>query len=126
MPYFKRFDLIQELLLHNLIHIVEAIFDYVGFPWTWSCLRVNKIWYDFLTNHIFPRWADKFLNQHSALRCIYSPKELKNMNSGKICWQFYKLKKAWQNQKKIFKGLLGSDNVVLSVKVHQNTRCLFE
>ena len=35
----RRFDMINEFLRHNLIHVVEAIFDYVGFPWTWTCLR---------------------------------------------------------------------------------------
>ena len=52
-----KFDIIEDLLMHNLIHVAELIFDYVGFPYTWSCLRVNRLWYEFLAHHIFPRCA---------------------------------------------------------------------
>ena len=86
--------------------------------------RVNKVWYEFLSCHIFPRWAENFMNQNCALLSIYSPKELTNLNSGKICWQFHKLKRAWQGQKKIFKGFFG-DNLVFSVKVLHQNRCRY-
>ena len=31
----EKFDLIESLLDHNLTHIVEDIFEYVGFESTW-------------------------------------------------------------------------------------------
>ena len=84
---YKKFDIIEELLLHNLVHIAEEIFAYVGFPYTWSCLRVNRLWYDFLANHLFPRWAEQLISQDPSLNDIYQAEELTSLNPGKICWQ---------------------------------------
>ena len=54
--------------MHNLVHVAELIFEYVGFPYTWYCLQVNRLWYDFLTHHLFPRWADQMMNQDASLQ----------------------------------------------------------
>jgi hypothetical protein len=35
----ERFDLIEALLDHNLTHIVEDIFEMVGFESTWSLIQ---------------------------------------------------------------------------------------
>ena len=136
---FKKFDIIEELLLHNLVHIAEEIFAYVGFPYTWSCLRVNRLWYDFLANHLFPRWAEKLISQDPSLHDIYHADELTNLNPGKICWQgkffcnqimplksknldifsVHQLKEVWQTQQPKVKRL-SCDSFVLSIKVHQD------
>ena len=84
---YKKFDIIEELLMHNLVHIAEEIFAYVGFPYTWSCLRVNRLRYDFLANHLFPRWAEQLISQDPSLNDIYQAEELTRLNPGKICWQ---------------------------------------
>ena len=57
--------------MHNLVHVAELIFEYVGFPYTWYCLQVNRLWYDFLTHHLFPRWADQMMNQDASLQGQY-------------------------------------------------------
>ena len=64
IPKEVKFDIIEDLLMHNLLHVAERIFDYVGFPYTWSCLRVNRLWYEFLAHHIFPRWC---INEHEYI-----------------------------------------------------------
>jgi len=116
---YKKFDIIEELLLHNLVHIAEEIFAYVGFPYTWSCLRVNRLWYDFLANHLFPRWAEQLISQDPSLNDIYQAEELTSLNPGKICWQVHQLKEVWQSQRPKVKRL-SCDSFVLSIKVHQD------
>ncbi len=111
----ERFDIIDELLMHNLIHIVEDIFSYVGFPYTWTCLRVNRLWHDFLTQHLFPRWADHMMAHDASLTEIYQS----NDNPGKMCWQVHQLKQVWQNQRPKLKRL-SCDSFVLSLKLHRD------
>ena len=81
---YKRFDFVEELLSHNLVHVVEMIFEYVGFPYTWSCIQVNHLWHDFLSHHFFPRWADQMMNHDMSLCEIYEPEEIESMSAGKI------------------------------------------
>jgi len=118
MPKEVKFDIIEDLLMHNLLHVAERIFDYVGFPYTWSCLRVNRLWYEFLAHHIFPRWAANLMKQDASLYDIYAAEELTSLNPGKICWQVHQLKEVWQNQRPKLKRL-SCDSFVLSIKVHQ-------
>ena len=94
----SRFDLIEHLLMHNLIHIIELIFDYVGFPYTWVCLRVNRLWYSFLVYYLFPRWDNQIMKQDCSICDIYEPQELQSLNPGEMCWQINKLKEVWQTQ----------------------------
>ena len=70
--------------MHNLVHVVEMIFEYVGFPYTWSCIQVNHLWHDFLSNHFFPRWAEQMLNHDMSLCEIYEPEEIESMSAGKF------------------------------------------
>lgn len=117
---YRKFDIIEELLMHNLVHVTELIFDYVGFPWTWSCCRVSRLWYELIAGHIFPRWADKMIGQDASLQDIYADgdHDLMSINPGKICWQVYQLKEVWQSQRPKLKRL-SCDSFVLSIKVHQ-------
>ena len=85
---YKRFDFVEELLSHNLVHVVEMIFEYVGFPYTWSCIQVNHLWHDFLSHHFFPRWADQMMNHDMSLCEIYEPEEIESMSAGKIFLQY--------------------------------------
>ena len=84
--------------MHNLIHIIELIFDYVGFPYTWVCLRVNRLWYSFLVYYLFPRWDNQIMKQDSSICDIYESQELQSLNPGEMCWQINKLKEVWQTQ----------------------------
>ena len=115
----RRFDFIEELLMHNLIHVAEEIFAYVGYPYTWSCLRVSRLWYEFLSNHLFPRWAEKMICRDPSISDIYASDELTSMNPSKICWQVYQLKEVWQNQRPKIRRL-SCDSFVLSLKVYQD------
>ena len=114
-----KFDIIEELLCRNLLHVVETIFDYVGFPYTWSCLRVNKLWYDFLAHHLFPRWAERMILHDESLKDIFTEEEWTELSPGQICWQVHQLKEVWQRQRPKLKRL-SCDSFVLSIKVHQD------
>ena len=35
-----RFDLITQLLMHNMVEVAEQIFDYLGLRQTWICRQV--------------------------------------------------------------------------------------
>ena len=114
----SKFDIIDELLMHNLIHVVEDIFSYVGFPYTWTCVRVNRLWHDFLTQHLFPRWADQLISEDSSLNEIYQAAEMRDINPGRMCWQVHQLKQVWQSQRPKLKRL-SCDSFVLSLKMHR-------
>jgi hypothetical protein len=116
----NKFDLIDELLMHNMIHVVEIIFEYVGFPDTWSCLRVNRLWYEFLAYHLFPRWAEQMTSQDASLHDIYDAEELAAINPGKLCWQVHQLRQVWQNQRPKLKRL-SCDSFVLSIKMYKDS-----
>ena len=114
---YKKFDIIEELLMqYNLVHVAEQIFELVGFPHAWSCLRVNRLWYEFLAHHLFPRWAEKMIHADASLHDIYAADELTSLNPGKICWQVHQLKEVWHNQRPKLKRL-SCDSFVLSIKV---------
>ncbi len=63
-----RFDLVEQLLMRNMLDEVEAIFAYVGLESVSECLLVCRLWRDFLTNHLFKRWAERLLDQDEGLR----------------------------------------------------------
>ena len=51
----QRFDFVEGLLMRNMVDVVEAIFGYVGIESSRDCLLVCRLWYEFLTAHIFKR-----------------------------------------------------------------------
>ena len=51
----QRFDFVESLLMRNMVDVVEAIFGYVGIESSRDCLLVCRLWYEFLTVHIFKR-----------------------------------------------------------------------
>ena len=62
------FDFIEALLMNNMVHVVEAIFGYVGLESTIECLLVNKLWHEFITNHLFKRWAEQAIARDTSLQ----------------------------------------------------------
>ena len=51
----QRFDFVESLLMRNMVDVVEAVFGYVGIESGRDCLLVCRLWYEFLTMHIFKR-----------------------------------------------------------------------
>ena len=51
----QRFDFVEALLMRNMVDVVEAVFSYVGIESSRDCLLVCRLWYEFLTVHIFKR-----------------------------------------------------------------------
>ena len=51
----QRFDFVESLLMRNMVDVVEAVFGYVGIESSRDCLLVCRLWYEFLTMHIFKR-----------------------------------------------------------------------
>ena len=51
----QRFDFIESLLMRNMVDVVEAVFGYVGIESSRDCLLVCRLWYEFLTLHIYKR-----------------------------------------------------------------------
>ena len=51
----QRFDFVESLLMRNMVDVVEAVFSYVGIESSRDCLLVCRLWYEFLTAHIFKR-----------------------------------------------------------------------
>ena len=54
-PRVQRFDFIESLLMRNMVDVVEAVFGYVGIESSRDCLLVCRLWYEFLTLHIYKR-----------------------------------------------------------------------
>ena len=72
-----------------------------------------------MAHHLFPRLAEKMMNQDTSLYDIFDPQELETLNPGQICWQVHQLKEVWQTQRPKLKRL-SCDSFVLSLRVHHD------
>ena len=141
-------DLISGLLMHNMVELVEFIFDLLGLRQTWTCrqvrskndeaasikyknnlpFQVNQLWNQFITDHIFKRWAfqmakdDPLLSQDLTqhLKLIQSD-STNDLYYGNICRNLHNLRDRWrQNQPKHFR--VNCDSFVLSVVITKSPK----
>ncbi|TRY62782.1 hypothetical protein TCAL_13031 [Tigriopus californicus] len=126
-----RFDLVEQLLQFNMIHVVENIFGYVGHVSTLDCTRVSRLWYDFLCAHMFKRWAENSLQHDASLKELALKKKWldqlatatqegpngdpqDNLIYRQICCGIHELREVWRYREPKNKRL-HCDSFVLSV-----------
>ena len=127
----NKVDIITGLLCHNMLEQVEMIFEILGMKSTWRCRQVNKTWNDFITNHIFKRWAFKMVLCDPLLsvdlqQYIHSATKGPDQDEllfGKIIRNVHNLRDCWRrNQPQTHR--VKCDSFVLSVMTTQNPNTL--
>ena len=122
-----KFDLIEQLLRYNLVHVVEDIFLYVGFESALECLLVCRLWNEFLSYHLFKRWAERLVDRDESLQELArAEKWTAHLHADddavedvlvyrKICMKIFELREVWRFREPKSKRLF-CDSFVLSLK----------
>ena len=123
----SKFDIIEALLMRNMVEAAEKIFYYVGLESSRDCVMVCKLWYEFLSCHLFKRWAEQLVNGDESLQELA---EAEHWNTHleaevdqiedfliyrKICYRIFGLREVWRYREPKLRRLQ-CESFVLSLK----------